>query len=67
MLSEAAVTRELLAKLRQVGITLPHDRAEAIASDYVGLHQQVLLIRDACPPDASLPLGFTSKRARSEA
>ena len=50
--------------LERAGIALPPHRVEAVIADYLGLRQQILLIRAACPPGAPLPLGFTGGEER---
>lgn len=55
---KAAVKACFLAELDAAGITLPADLADAAASDFLVLHRQMRLIRDACSVDAPLPLGF---------
>jgi hypothetical protein len=55
---EAAVATAFLAALAESGIVLPPDRVDAAVADVLALHQQIMLIRAACPADAMLPLGF---------
>jgi hypothetical protein len=58
---DAAVTVAFLAALAQSGVVLPPDRAEAAVADALALHRQILLVRAACPPGATLPLGFVAR------
>ena len=56
--TDGAVKARFLADLAAAGIVLPPDRADAAASDFLVLHRQMKLIRDALPAGAPLPLGF---------
>jgi len=56
--TEAEIAAAFLAALAREGIALPPERVDAAVADALALHRQVLLVRGACPPDASLPLGF---------
>ena len=57
-MTEAEVAAAFLAALAWEGIALPPERVDAAVADALALHRQGLLVRAACPPDASLPLGF---------
>lgn len=56
--SDDALKARFLADLAEAGIVLPADDWDAVASDFLVLHRQIELVRDALPAEAPLPLGF---------
>lgn len=59
ILDKAGIKARFLVELAMEGILLPPERAEAAASDFLALHQQIRLIRTVSPPDATFPLTFS--------